>query len=77
MYKLLKGLEPANHSEANQAGARDVAKAVFWSFFGIRRMRALKQDAATLTPLQLIAGGLIGAALFVLGLITLVRFLTA
>lgn len=76
MYKLLKGLEPENPPGSAKAGTGEIAKAVFWSFFGIRRMRALKQDAATLTPLQLIAGGLIGSVLFVLALIALVRFLT-
>jgi hypothetical protein len=51
-----------------------VAKAVFWSFFGIRRKSDYESDAARLTPTQVVAAGLIGAALFVSGLILLVKF---
>ena len=39
-------------------------KAVFWSFFGVRRRRDLESDAS-LNPLHLIAAGVIGAALFI------------
>lgn len=53
-----------------------VAKAVFWSFFGIRKGRDLETDAIHITPLQAIAGGLIGAALLVLGLLFLVHRIT-
>ena len=52
-----------------------VAKAVFWSFFGIRRKQDYEKDAVRLTPVQVIVAGLIGAALFVTGLIVLVRFI--
>jgi type IV secretory pathway TrbF-like protein len=53
-----------------------VAKAVFWSFLGIRRRAAHEHDAVTITPLQAIVAGLIGAAIFVLSLVALVRFVT-
>jgi hypothetical protein len=76
MYKLLKGLETPGSPTGGKGGFGKVATAVFWSFFGIRRMGALKTDAASLTPLQLIAGGVIGAGLFAGALIVLVRFLT-
>ncbi|KLU22712.1 membrane protein [Caballeronia mineralivorans PML1(12)] len=47
-------------------------KAVFWSFFGVRRRRDLESDA-TLNPLHLIAAGIIGAALFIVVLLVVVR----
>jgi hypothetical protein len=47
-------------------------KAVFWSFFGVRRRRDLESDA-TLNPLHLIAAGVIGAALFIVVLLVVVR----
>ncbi len=47
-------------------------KAVFWSFFGVRRRRDLESDA-TLNPLHLIAAGVIGAALFIIVLLVVVR----
>jgi len=53
-----------------------VAKAVFWSFLGIRRRAAHEHDAVTLKPVQVIVAGLIGAVIFVLSLVALVRAIT-
>jgi hypothetical protein len=52
-----------------------VAKAVFWSFFGIRRKQDYEDDAVRLTPVQVVVAGLIGAALLVTVLVLLVRFI--
>ena len=52
-----------------------VAKAVFWSFLGIRKKKDYDADSVRLTPVQVIVAGLIGAALFVATLILLVRFI--
>ena len=54
-----------------------VARAVFWSFLGIRRRAAHEHDAVTLTPVQVIVAGIIGAVIFVLSLVMLVRFITS
>ena len=54
-----------------------VAQAVFWSFLGIRKRAALDKDAVTLTPLQVIVAGIIGAVILVLSLVMLVRYLTS
>jgi preprotein translocase subunit Sec61beta len=54
-----------------------VARAVFWSFFGIRKRAAYEKDAAALTPLQVIVAGIIGAVIVVLSIVTLVRFITS
>ena len=54
-----------------------VARAVFWSFFGVRKRAAYEKDAVSLTPLQVVVAGIIGAVIFVLGLVTLVRFITS
>jgi hypothetical protein len=51
-----------------------VARAVLWSFLGIRKRRDYEADSVELTPQQVIIAGLIGAAVFVAGLILLVRF---
>ena len=48
------------------------AKAVFWSFFGVRKKSHYEQDAVQLTPAQVIVLGLIGAALFVFTLLGIV-----
>jgi hypothetical protein len=59
------------------AGPLDVARAVFWSFLGIRKRAAHEKDAVTIRPAQVIVAGIIGAAIFVLTLIVLVRFITS
>jgi len=59
-----------------KAGPLQVAKAVFWSFLGIRKRSAHERDAVTITPVQAIVAGLIGAAIFVLSLVFLVSHIT-
>ena len=48
-------------------------KAVFWSFFGIRKHSDYEKDSASLNPVHVIIAGLIGVALFIGVLIVLVR----
>ena len=54
-----------------------VAKAVFWSFFGIRKRAEHEKDAVSLTLPQVVIAGIIGALVLVLSLIMLVRFITS
>ena len=63
--------------EPRKAGVLDVAKAVLWSFLGIRKRAAHEKDAVTIRPVQVIVAGIIGAIIFVLSLIALVRFITS
>jgi hypothetical protein len=65
----------ASH-EARKASVGQVAKAVFWSFLGIRRGRQHDRDAVTIRPMQIVIAGIIGAVLFVLTLVTIVRVVT-
>ena len=51
-----------------------VAKAVASAFIGIRRRASHERDVVTITPLQAIIAGVIGAAIFVASLVLLVRF---
>jgi hypothetical protein len=53
-----------------------VIKAVFWSFLGIRRRAEYEKDAVSLKPAQVIVAGILGAAVLVLSLVALVRFIT-
>ena len=64
--------------ENKPAGATplQVAKAVFWSFFGIRRRAEYEKDAVRIKPVQVIVAGIIGAIIFVLTLVLLVHFIT-
>jgi hypothetical protein len=58
---------------SRRAGPLTVAKAVFWSFLGIRRRDEHEADIVRITPVQAIVAGLIGAALFVGVLVLVVR----
>lgn len=59
-----------------KATVLQVAKAVFWSFFGVRRSADHDHDAATIGPGQVIVAGLVGAVLLVAVLLVLVYFVT-
>jgi len=61
--------------EPKSASPLQVAKAVFWSFFGIRRRAEHEKDLAQIKPVQVVIAGLVGAAIFVLSLILLVKFI--
>jgi hypothetical protein len=52
-------------------------RAVFWSFFGVRKRQDYEKDAAQLNPVHVIVAGLIGAALFIAVLIFIVRMVVA
>ena len=50
------------------------AKAVLWSFFGVRKRAHYEQDAQNLNPVHVIVMGLVGAALFVVLLLAIIKF---
>lgn len=52
-------------------------KAVFWSFFGIRKRADYEKDAANLNPVHVIIAGLIGVLLFIGVLVLLVKVAVA
>ena len=55
-----------------KATSWQAARAVFWSFFGVRKSADYDRDAVLLTPVQVIVAGLIGAAIFIATLIGVV-----
>jgi len=57
-----------------KASLRQTISAVAWSFFGVRRGRDHEQDMARLNPVHVIIAGVLGAALFVLVLVLVVRW---
>jgi hypothetical protein len=52
-------------------------KAVFWSFFGVRKRKDYEHDAANLNPFHVIIGALIGAAIFIGTLVFVVKMVVA
>ena len=63
-----------NGSSPRKSSFGQSMRAVFWSFFGVRKRRDLEADATQLNPLHVIVAALIGAALFIGVLILVVRF---
>jgi hypothetical protein len=55
---------------------KDAFKAVFWSFFGVRKRAHYEADAKQLKPHHVIVAGLVSAAVFVLALFVLVKWIT-
>ncbi len=51
-------------------------KAVFWSFFGVRKAMEYDRDSVALTPLQVIIAGLVSALVFIFSILLLVYFVT-
>lgn len=49
-------------------------KAVAWSFFGVRKGSDYEKDVGQLNPLHVVIAGVVAAALFVLTLVTIVRW---
>jgi hypothetical protein len=53
------------------------AKAVLWSFFGVRKKSGFEEDTQKLNPLHVVIAGVIAAVLFVLTLLTIVKMVLA
>ncbi len=52
-------------------------RAVGWSFFGVRKSSEHERDVQQLNPVHVIAAGIVATALFVVGLIVLIRWVVA
>jgi Protein of unknown function (DUF2970) len=68
--------DPPDTSTPRRATMREVVGAVFWSFFGIRKGDAMRRDAVTIKPHQVIVVGILLAAVLVASLLILVRMIT-
>jgi len=53
------------------------AKTIAGSFLGIRRRAEHDADAQGLSPVRIVIAGVVGAAIFVVGLVALVKFIVA
>jgi Protein of unknown function (DUF2970) len=62
---------------ARRGSFAQTMKAVAWSFFGVRRASDYQKDVAQLNPVHVVIAGLAGAAIFVLALVALVRWVIA
>jgi len=60
-----------------KATVLQIAKAILAAFMGIRKKSDHEFDAETLKPMQVVIGGLIGGALFVIGVLILVNLVVS
>jgi len=67
---------PHPPAEPRPATFLQVAGAVFWSFFGVRKGRHMLQDTTTIKPLHVVIVGLLSGLAFVLALLALVTYIT-
>ena len=74
----IRGIDLSNEvKKESKASPLQVARAVFAAFIGIRGKSDHEADIERLKPLQIVIGGLIGGALFVFGVLFLVRIVTS
>ncbi|WP_395698869.1 DUF2970 domain-containing protein [Aquabacterium sp.] len=66
--------EELKSATSRKASPLQTMRAVAWSFFGIRRSADYEKDVAQLNPVHVIIAGILGAAIFVGGLVLLVRW---
>ena len=59
------------------ASAWQLARAVAWSFFGVRRRRDHEQASVRIRPIQVIVAGFVGVFVLVAVLMVLVRWVAA
>jgi hypothetical protein len=52
-------------------------RAVAWSFFGVRKGAEYEKDVDQLNPVHVVIAGIVAAALFVLGIVWLVRWVVS
>lgn len=57
-----------------KASLGETARAVFWSFFGVRKRAHYESDAARLNPVHVIIMGILGAALFIGVLLVVIKW---
>ena len=62
-------------SEPRKASPLAVVTTVLSAFFGVRKRSGHETETVRLSPVQIIVTGLVMAAMFVIGLILLVRFI--
>lgn len=70
----MSGRETVKDVVRQPAPFAQTARAVFWSFFGVRKRAHYEEDAARLNPVHVIVMGIVGAALFIAVLLSIIKF---
>ena len=70
-------MEELKEATKRKAAFFQTMKAVFWSFFGVRKKSDYEKDVALLNPLHVIMAGVLGAVIFVVTLLLIVKIVLA
>jgi amino acid transporter len=57
-----------------KGSALQTFRAVAWSFFGVRRSSDYANDVQKLNPVHVVIAGVVGAVIFVVGIVLLVQW---
>jgi len=68
---------PFKEATARKGSFVQTAKAVGWSFFGVRKSAGYERDVSELNPVHVIVAGVIGAVVFIAVLVALVHWVVA
>lgn len=65
----------ATQAQANKkASFFQITKAVLWSLLGVRQQKGYEDDTSKITLKQAVVAGIIGGIIFVVSMLTFVRF---
>ena len=70
-------MDELKHATKRKASFLATMKAVFWSFFGVRKKSDYEQDAAQLNPVHVLIAGVVGALIFIATLVLVVKMVVA
>ena len=66
---------PESRNPRHRSGSLwHTVQAVAWSFFGVRRSADYARDVQQLNPVHVVIAGVLGALVFILALVLLVRW---
>jgi hypothetical protein len=69
--------EDLRSAARRQGSFLQTLKAVAWSFFGVRKSADYAEDVARINPVHVIVAGVLAAAVFVIGLVLLIRWVVS
>jgi len=69
--------QPLKDAARRKGSFLQTMKAVAWSFFGVRKSAEYEKDVSQLNPVHVVIAGIIGAVLFIVVLVLLVKWVLA
>jgi hypothetical protein len=70
-------MDELKNATRRNASFSKTLKAVFWSFFGVRKNSDHEHDVTKLNPVHIILAGLLAAAIFIATLLLIVQVVLA